>query len=237
MDQEKIGKLIARQRKMKGLTQSELGDKVGVGYRSVSKWERGINLPDISIINKLSEILGISSDELLKGEVTNKDTTPSKRTNKVILSLILITVIFFITCIILNIYKNKTYIYKLETVDKAYYVDGEVKFKNKHISIYINNIKLNNNEVNEMIIKNYQYDITSNNRVIVGYSYLPTSTELVMNETIKEFINDFTINYIGELPANRANIINNNIVLTLTFMDKDNQELTKSIELKLLKEK
>ena len=103
MDQEKIGKLIARQRKMKGLTQSELGDKVGVGYRSVSKWERGINLPDISIINKLSEILGISSDELLKGEVTNKDTTPSKRTNKVILSLILITVIFFITCIILNI--------------------------------------------------------------------------------------------------------------------------------------
>ena len=73
MNQEKIGKLIAKLRKEKDLTQRELGEMVGVGYRAVSKWETGQTMPDISIINELSEILGISSDELLKGELVPKD--------------------------------------------------------------------------------------------------------------------------------------------------------------------
>ena len=45
-----------RKRINKGLTQEQLGDMVGVGFRSVSKWERGITLPDISIINDVSKI-------------------------------------------------------------------------------------------------------------------------------------------------------------------------------------
>ena len=57
MDNKKIGNLIASLRKSKGLTQQDLGDLVGVGFRAVSKWERGITMPDISIINELSKIL------------------------------------------------------------------------------------------------------------------------------------------------------------------------------------
>ena len=72
MDNKKIGKLIADLRKKQGLTQQELGDKVGVGFRAVSKWERGITLPDITIINEVSRILGISSDELLAGELNTQ---------------------------------------------------------------------------------------------------------------------------------------------------------------------
>ena len=75
MDQEKIGKLIAKQRKMKGLTQQQLGDMVGVGYRAVSKWETGLTMPDISNINELCKILDITSDELLKGELNKKEAT------------------------------------------------------------------------------------------------------------------------------------------------------------------
>ena len=66
MDQVKIGKLIARLRKNKNLTQQALGDIMGVGHQAVSKWERGNCLPDISIINKLCEVLDITSDELLR---------------------------------------------------------------------------------------------------------------------------------------------------------------------------
>ena len=84
MDNEKIGKFIAKLRKSKNLTQQELGDLVGVGGKSVSKWERGINMPDVSIINEVSKILGITSDELLKGEFDKKSTNEEykKRKNK-----------------------------------------------------------------------------------------------------------------------------------------------------------
>lgn len=65
MDSKEIGKLIKKLRMNKGLTQQELGDKVGVGFRAVSKWESGLTLPDISIISELSKILGVKSDYLL----------------------------------------------------------------------------------------------------------------------------------------------------------------------------
>ena len=68
MDQEKIGKLIAKLRKEKKLTQEQLGQKVGVNSKAVSKWECGITTPDISIINNLADELGITTKELLSGK-------------------------------------------------------------------------------------------------------------------------------------------------------------------------
>ena len=95
MDQEKIGKLIAKLRKSKGLTQSELGEMVGVGFRAVSKWENGITSPDISIINDLSKILGISADELLQGEL-NKNKEPSSQKKFNYKKLLYLIPIFFL---------------------------------------------------------------------------------------------------------------------------------------------
>ena len=74
MNQENIGKLIAKQRKKLNMTQSELGKKLGVTDKSVSKWERGVNVPDISIIVPLCNILNISTDELLSGAFENTTT-------------------------------------------------------------------------------------------------------------------------------------------------------------------
>lgn len=68
MDLMKIGKFIAEQRKAKNLTQSELGQKLGVSDRAVSKWERGLCLPDASLMISLRDILDISLNELLTGE-------------------------------------------------------------------------------------------------------------------------------------------------------------------------
>lgn len=68
MNQEKIGKFIAVLRKQKDLTQEELAEQLGISDRAVSKWERGLNLPDASLMLKLSNILDISVNELLSGE-------------------------------------------------------------------------------------------------------------------------------------------------------------------------
>ena len=74
MNQEKIGKFIAKNRKAKKLTQSELGELLGVTDRSISNWENGKNMPDLSLFKPLCDILDISINELMSGEkINNKE--------------------------------------------------------------------------------------------------------------------------------------------------------------------
>ena len=68
MDQLKIGKFIAECRKTKNLTQMQLAEKLGITDKAISKWERGIAMPDSSTMLELCDILGISVNELLSGE-------------------------------------------------------------------------------------------------------------------------------------------------------------------------
>lgn len=78
MDQLKIGKFIADCRKEKGLTQWQLAEKLGITDKAISKWERGIAMPDTSIMLELSDILGISVNELLNGEKLNMENNNQK---------------------------------------------------------------------------------------------------------------------------------------------------------------
>ena len=68
MNQEKIGKFIALNRKAKHITQSELAEKLGVTNRTISNWENGKNMPDLSLFKPLCDILDISINELISGE-------------------------------------------------------------------------------------------------------------------------------------------------------------------------
>ena len=68
MDQLKIGKFIAECRKTKNLTQMQLAEKLGITDKAISKWERGIAMPDSSTMLELCDILGINVNELLSGE-------------------------------------------------------------------------------------------------------------------------------------------------------------------------
>lgn len=67
MNEEKIGKFISRKRKLKNLTQKELANKLHITDKAVSKWDRGVSLPDISVLIPLSEILNVGLYDLLKG--------------------------------------------------------------------------------------------------------------------------------------------------------------------------
>ena len=68
MNQEKIGKFISIKRKALGMTQSELASKVYVTDKTISRWETGMYMPDLSTIVLLSDILNCSTYELLLGE-------------------------------------------------------------------------------------------------------------------------------------------------------------------------
>ena len=73
MNQEKIGKYIKEKRKEKKLTQLELASRLGVSEKTVSNWENGRNMPDLSLFNPLCEKLDISINELMKGEKIDSD--------------------------------------------------------------------------------------------------------------------------------------------------------------------
>ncbi len=68
MDQIKIGRFIAAERKQKGLTQRALAEKLCISDKTISKWERGNGFPEISLVQPLCEALTINVNELLSGE-------------------------------------------------------------------------------------------------------------------------------------------------------------------------
>ncbi len=78
MDKEKTGQLITELRKEKGLTQKQLADALNVTDKAVSKWERGLSFPDISMLEPISELLGISIMEILAGERQSGEETMSR---------------------------------------------------------------------------------------------------------------------------------------------------------------
>ena len=78
MDQIKIGKFIAACRKEQGLTQLQLAEKLGITDKAVSKWERGIAMPDTSIMLELCEFLQINVNELLSGEKISMENKNQK---------------------------------------------------------------------------------------------------------------------------------------------------------------
>lgn len=78
MNQEKLGLLIRKKRVEKGLTQEQLACHLGVSPKTVSRWERSLNIPDVSMLESLSLELGISVKDLIVGEETVvQDVDPS----------------------------------------------------------------------------------------------------------------------------------------------------------------
>lgn len=86
MDKERTGQLITELRKEKGLTQKQLADALNVTDKAVSKWERGLSFPDISMLEPISEVLGISIMEILAGERQEESDTISREEAQKIVS-------------------------------------------------------------------------------------------------------------------------------------------------------
>ena len=87
MDQIKIGKFIAALRKEKGYTQEQLAEKLSVSNKSISRWENGNTMPDLSLIPKLCEILNISINEFLSGERIDNSEYQKKLEENIIINM------------------------------------------------------------------------------------------------------------------------------------------------------
>ena len=148
MDSQKIGKFIKELRKKNNLTQKDLADKYNVTYQAVSKWERGINMPDISLIRKMSKDFNIDIEELLDGEVKEKKLVKLDDNTKSLVYPYVFGIVGFIfiglltTLFFIKTDNNKpSFSFKtLSTTCKEFKVTGVIAYDSKTSSINISNI-------------------------------------------------------------------------------------------------
>ncbi len=186
MDQVKIGKFILKCRKEKNITQQNLADNLGVSYKTVSNWENGRNMPDVSLFKPLCEELGININELLNGENDNADNglvdylKYQKKRNKVKIIISGIVIFFIVLLSILSIFfinnYNKVHAYILSgSSDNFEYHDDLLILSNiKNINAFgelsIKNSSINESDIIQMSL-NYNGEKMLEGTVLSGVAY------------------------------------------------------------------
>ena len=165
MNQIKIGKFISESRKSKEITQEQLAEKLGVSKNAVSKWERGLNLPDASIMQELCNILEISLNELFAGghlkekEVKNQSEKnildilkfSNDKNKKYKFLIFIISGLLIVSFVILG---------RILLVKCGYIMDSNLRYSQIYISEY-KNIK-GNVDINKFGKINIDFDIGAN---------------------------------------------------------------------------
>lgn len=190
MEVDKIGKFILELRKEKELTQEELAELIPIGRAAVSKWERGVTIPDPSTLLRLSDIFGITVNEILYGEKINKNNlesvnnitiklydsnNKSKRVIKILFICIFLLMFVFLGYYFISSYKSiKVYTILGEKDDTMLFDGIFINTKNKLYfridsvsDMYIDKLVLYyiDKEENEQII----YETLGNNISFIDY--------------------------------------------------------------------
>ncbi len=139
MNQEKIGKFICESRKSVKLTQEQLAEKLGISKNAVSKWERGLNLPDASIMKALCTILNISLNELFAGEKL-KESEMQKQSEKNILNILNFTkdkhkkYKLFLVGIVILLILNVIFLGNFVLIKLGYVIDDNLKYTQIYVA-------------------------------------------------------------------------------------------------------
>ncbi len=172
MNYETIGKFISKKRKEKGFTQKELAEKIGVTDKAVSKWERGLGCPDVSILELLANQLDVSILEILKGrmveneviklteandyvkESLNYSKVQTKEKLKIILSKLICFFIILIgtILIILNIFHYFYLNYQYDNIFNSTIFQSDIEKIEKNIKIIKNHQGIYNDEDYDIIL-------------------------------------------------------------------------------------
>ena len=238
----KTGQLIEKYRKEKKLTQVELAEKLGVSKSAISKWENGNNLPDITLLEPLSEILGIDKLLLFTSEYEAKEES-NEKTKKVkkkdIFKIITISILFIFSIAFTNyisykLYKHKlsilesqeTSVYRFYSTDEEYYVNGYIIFQNGESTILFDQLKQqkkNERSIKDKI-KSIEMQIYINKKRISSVYKL--ANEENTNEILDYFIKINNRNKNIQIDSEKIN----EMILRISI-NKDKSVVTKDIKL------
>lgn len=212
MDNNKIGKFIASRRKELGLTQQALADKLFVTDKAISKWERGLSLPDITLLGKLSKILKVDIADILEGKKgTTKKINVEKEVERITkeLSLIhkkkkhklIICLIILLLIIIYITFRNLSLGYNIKTVNYSHSSRSinigvpKASFMMKHNDRSYSYKNLRNSNIVENEIKKYlktlKYSVCND----TIYYYNEKDNFSIINYSVKNHILYNTISY------------------------------------------
>lgn len=197
MNQQKIGKFIFKLRKEKGLTQAELAEKLGVTDRSVSNWENGKCMPDLSLFIPISKEFGITINDLMSGEIIDKKNyqekmeynffntfiTLKKEINKHLKKIVIINIALFlgiafgiVSFLLINEYKQKPIYLNYNKIDfkmcdyNDEYYKVNIKTNFDDLGIHINQLKDYTNKT--LTIKAYRTKEENKNKDLLNdYGY------------------------------------------------------------------
>jgi len=251
MNPEKTGKFIAKLRKNSDLTQQQLAEKIKVSAKTISKWERGINIPDTPLLCELSNVFHVTVQELLIGEeikdknVSNKIlincislyTKKTKQKFFIIVTMIIIFLISLFSIIYtLNNY-NRNRIFSIESKNDSYIVKGYVIFNQNEELFILDNVIYNDVNIGtdlESVIKNYT--ITLRNDKIIFYSSgnIETNKNQIMSEALKTTRISFSETNDNSRIINIKDL--KNIYLTISYTDVNDNVIQDKIELEINEE-
>lgn len=212
MDNNKIGKFISSLRKEQNLTQQELANKLFVTDKAVSKWERGLSLPDITLLRKLADVLKVDVVDILDGqkgtgrkinieEEIEKITKEQSKIHKKKRNKILTIVIILLLIIIYITFKNLYLGYNIKTVNYSHSNRNinigvpKTSFMMKHNDRSYSYKNLRNYHIVENEVKNYLKTLkysTCNNTI---YYYNEKDNFSIINYSIKDYVLYNTISY------------------------------------------
>ncbi len=231
IDSKKIGKLIAHEREKSGLTQEQLASKLYVTRQAISRWERGVGIPDYELLSKLCEVFKITPNEIMAGErkkeknskyVDNilidilKDNTKKIKRIIIFSSLIIFSLIIsFLIYYFISTY-NQFRIYKISGNNENFeMLETLAVFSNENAYIKFGGVKSLNYE-----IENIEYYYIKENEKKKIYSSEKGEALLIQNKGYNEYF-DFK----------DINLIIKNMMLEISY--KENGSLkTSTIDLK-----
>ncbi len=200
MDNNKVGKFIQEIRKEKKLTQKELGDMLFLTDKAISKWERGLSLPDITMLNSLAKALDVDVSEILNGERgkkeklnqteikeelerMNKNKISKKKQKYLIVGIILILIL------------------------SLFYIFDYIKYHPSVIKNGSNNYKLGNYIINQKGLDGLEKIIKSSKNITDKYTIESFEAKINRRGKIESFsllLNgyDVNLNYKGRIVYN-----------------------------------
>ncbi|MBQ8901437.1 MAG: helix-turn-helix transcriptional regulator [Bacilli bacterium] len=226
--ENKLGVVISKLRKEKGLTQKDLADKLNISDKAVSRWETGGSSPNMEMLLRISQFFNVPLNDLITARVSSDDKDDnlvkeiiqefsemnkrnSKRIRTVILATIIIVVILTIAIIFTNSYNRfKVYNVNLES-EEIYSVTGiyvETKIKD---SLYLDSLK----------IRNYEYSETDT--ISVDLYFLKDGTEHIL-QSYSSLNKIRFINYQSYIKIDDLSNYFDNLYLRVTIIDEKNNQ-------------
>lgn len=208
---DKIGKFLAKLRREKNMSQEEVGEKLHISRQAISKWESDKAIPDGYNLARLSEVYGISTDEILNGE-RKSDNTKFQKSLRQKNYLITIVSCMLIALLIFSLYVfsyNKINIYTISGENESISLtDGLFVITKQKLYFYLGNITAEN-EIKELKL----YYIAKNGEEIVSFhNQVYDGANVILYDTL---------GYNVHFEFNDLNYIIKNLKLKITFNDED----------------